>query len=405
MKKIINITHYDTDGVGCGVLCNHFASRCGMEAEVHHCGYGNIASTIMNVLARLDDHDEDIRLIIISDISFRESDTKVLNAIIKATEEHDTVIRLLDHHATANWLNEYDWAEVNECDCNGVKHCGTWWVYHLLLEILSQEYLTLQDEIDYPTFCLTGFESNPDVKYPRIDTNQLMEYVKVVDLYDTWRWVDDYPDDSSYELAVDLDRLLKTKGIEEFSQDMLEILNSDPKYTLIHGCVTSLLSDLDCSLIRYKSKEIQRVIDQKGSQMLVGDMEFKVPTGRLYDQITNYIFTKFSFEPAIARHLTEKYKPGYIKHFNVGLVYCDDYASEIGNALAKKHPELDFIILVGLPTSISYRCCKDLPIPLGVIANVIGKGIGGGHDKSAGTPLKFRKTKKLSENLIGGLSL
>ena len=91
--------------------------------------------------------------------------------------------------------------------------------------------------------------------------------------------------------------------------------------------------------------------------------------------------------------------------FNVGVVYCTDNLSEIGNVLAKTHPELDFIILVALPGTLSFRCCKDLDVPLGIIANVIGSGQGGGHPQSSGTPIKFITSKGLVEDLIHGLDL
>ena len=78
--------------------------------------------------------------------------------------------------------------------------------------------------------------------------------------------------------------------------------------------------------------------------------------------------------------------PDYAIDFTAGVVYLDRNLSDVGNTLSENHPELDFIILVSMPKTISFRCIKDLPVPLGIIANYFG-GNGGGHPKAAGCVL------------------
>ena len=68
--------------------------------------------------------------------------------------------------------------------------------------------------------------------------------------------------------------------------------------------------------------------------------------------------------------------------YTAGLVFAEMYTSELGNTLAKRHPELDFIVMIDMGAkSVSYRSVKD-NIDLG--KDVAAKFGGGGHPKAAG---------------------
>ena len=68
--------------------------------------------------------------------------------------------------------------------------------------------------------------------------------------------------------------------------------------------------------------------------------------------------------------------------YTAGLVFAEMYTSELGNTLAKRHPELDFIVMIDMgEKSVSYRSVKD-NIDLG--KDVAAKFGGGGHPKAAG---------------------
>lgn len=73
----------------------------------------------------------------------------------------------------------------------------------------------------------------------------------------------------------------------------------------------------------------------------------------------------------------------YLNPYNVGIVFAENYRSLLGNELSKRHTELDFIIIINLSRSISYRTIKD-DIDLSQIASIYG---GKGHQKAAGSPL------------------
>lgn len=405
MAKLINITHTDTDGIGCGVICGLFAQRYGMQLEVHYCGYGAVTDQLKAVIDHVDDHPDDhgIQMLIISDISIKE-DTNVdvlLNRMVKAHPE--ITVKLLDHHGTASWLNKYDWAQVSETDDDGVRRCGTYWVYSYLSEFFRDYKQTRLQELNNPENTYTEWDDDGPAP---LDPDPIVDYVLAVDLYDTWKWVEDYPADHPMELAVDLDRLLKIKGAEEMHREMMDRLSDFwPKYYIYHGYQSCLVTTTDQVLIYYKQLEINRAIETKRKQLLIGTYEFKVHGNKQFALIRKHFIQKYPKDSKKLFKALNQWQPGSRRTFNVGVVYCSDYMSEIGNALSKEHPELDFIIMVTMPWNISCRTCKDLDIPLGVIANGIGNGQGGGHEKSAGTTIKFATSKGMLENLINGLDL
>lgn len=46
--------------------------------------------------------------------------------------------------------------------------------------------------------------------------------------------------------------------------------------------------------------------------------------------------------------------------YTAGLVFAEMYTSELGNTLAKRHPELDFIVMIDMgEKSVFYRSVKD----------------------------------------------
>ena len=50
MKKLINITHTDLDGVGCTAICQYFADKNGYEVEFFNCGYSTVNDRVREVI-------------------------------------------------------------------------------------------------------------------------------------------------------------------------------------------------------------------------------------------------------------------------------------------------------------------------------------------------------------------
>ena len=98
---------------------------------------------------------------------------------------------------------------------------------------------------------------------------------------------------------------------------------------------------------------------------------------------------KFLFEVENKRkfnYIEEKEKQlikAYIKPYNVGIIFAENYRSILGNELANRNKDLDFIIIINLSRSISYRGIKE-SINLSDFASIYG---GKGHKFASGSPL------------------
>ena len=157
--KVKIFTHTDLDGIGCAILAYMAFGDRGFDSDkvdVEYCDYKNIDSKLR---ALGSDHDlyNSYDKIYITDISMSEE----LAADMDVCCNHDK-IQLFDHHATALWLNKYDWCEVKVGDA--VKTSGTELFY---VHLLNNGYF--------------------DDCYPHYMEN-LDRFVEVVRDYDTWRW-------------------------------------------------------------------------------------------------------------------------------------------------------------------------------------------------------------------------
>lgn len=171
--------HSDLDGIGVKIVGITIAKRLGYtDVETYKCDYHNVNDI---VVTRLHQDLTDVGLILIGDISVNEDVAKFIDNEICGNCKIDVVLR--DHHATAKYLNKYDWAEVHEEDKFGVKRCGTWQLAASFPDLIT----------DMDTF------------------------LTVVDDWDTWKWPvngDDW--------AKALNALLQVIGEDKFTQYMMK---------------------------------------------------------------------------------------------------------------------------------------------------------------------------------------
>ena len=73
-----------------------------------------------------------------------------------------------------------------------------------------------------------------------------------------------------------------------------------------------------------------------------------------------------------------------IAGYKAGIVFANQFQSELGNQLALLHPEYDFIAMINVSGGVSCRTVKD-NVNLAEIAALFD---GGGHAKAAGLPVK-----------------
>ena len=158
----------------------------------------------------------------------------------------------------------------------------------------------------------------------------LDRFVELVRNYDTWRWT-----------------TLGDKGVICKQVNDLFYLYGREKF--IDWCITEIYEDSFPYL--YESDELVLEIEQ--------------------NNIDNYI--KKKNEQMLIVPLCGK---------TCGVVFAEKYFSELGNKLCQMRPEIDFVAMIDMSGTVSYRTIKD-DIDLGKdVANLFG---GGGHAKAAGS--------------------
>lgn len=154
-------------------------------------------------------------------------------------------------------------------------------------------------------------------KHKRLD-----RFVEIVRDYDTWRW-SELGDEGI--LCKQMNDLLYLYGKDKFiSWCVSKICSSD----------TFELNETDKLLLDIKQKEIDDYIEVKDKQL------FTLPMC------------------------------GWI----AGFVFAEKYFSELGNRLCKMHPEIDFVVMIDMDGTVSYRTIKE-DLDLG---QNIAKQFGGG---------------------------
>lgn len=177
-------------------------------------------------------------------------------------------------------------------------------------------------------------------KHKRLD-----RFVKIVRDYDTWRW-SELGDEGI--LCKQVNDLLYLYGREKFiSWCVLKICSND----------TFKLDDTDKLLLDIKQKEIDDYIEEKDKQL------FTLPMC------------------------------GWI----AGFVFAEKYFSELGNRLCKMHPEIDFIAMIDMDGTVSYRTIRE-DLDLG--QNVAKQFGGGGHPKAAGSQFSKEILLKTVEEIF-----
>ena len=173
-KKILIFHHSDLDGIGVRIISTIFAKERGFSYETYKCDYGNVNEKVTDILDNTDI--SEIEMIIIGDISVDERVAQRLQGLY----ETNINIVLRDHHATAEWLNKYEWALVTET-VNSIPRCGTWLLHKKL-----------------------GSDTKLD------------KFVDTVDDWDTWKWVEN----DNYA-AKKLNSLLQIIGADDFTDNII----------------------------------------------------------------------------------------------------------------------------------------------------------------------------------------
>lgn len=186
-------------------------------------------------------------------------------------------------------------------------------------------------------------EQKYNVAYYGLTSNIITEFVELVRQYDTWEWKTRY----NNEKARQLNDLFYIYGIKEFIDNII---------IKAKGFENELINSEDNFILKLEEDKKQRYFKSREKEI----------------------------------HNLE------INQYFAGVVFAEQYISELGNYLSEKYTEYDFIILIDNGSNkISYRTVKD-NIDLGKFAKQFG---GGGHPKASGSQID----NKLQRDYINSL--
>lgn len=165
----------------------------------------------------------------------------------------------------------------------------------------------------------------------RIKRVNVGQFVETVRSYDTWEWYEtnNYP-------AKQLNDLFFLKSISDFRERMVRNQLSPQLTKLEEG----LLEGVQCKINKHletKRKQLQEMEHTVGEQT-----------------------------------------------YTYGVVFAEDYISELGNMLSEENPHLDVIVMIDLGRKrMSYRTIHN-HVDCSKLAKDLG---GGGHSKASGSPI------------------
>lgn len=307
MSKNKLFTHCDLDGIGCAILA--YLAFWRENVDVEYCDYKDVDGKIREFY--LCGNPEEYDVIYITDISVDEEVAAEIDSLVAAGQKW----KLFDHHATALWLNQYEWCEVKVTATIGKqKTSGTEMFFKHLVDI---------DRLNVEVF-------KPEV------INNAIKFVQIVRDYDTWRWKELGEEGGICKQVNDLFYIYGREVFIDWALRRLKFYGTYPEFPSF--------SDEDLLLLEQKQKDIDRYVEKKDKQLMVQTDSF-----------------------------------GY----TYGVVFAEQYFSELGNRLCELHPELDYIAMIDIcGGKVSYRTVReDLDVG-GTIAHSFG---GGGHPKAAGS--------------------
>lgn len=237
MSKIKLFSHCDLDGVGCAILAYLAFER--ENVDVEYCDYKNVDEKFEKFI-----EDEELfrsyDAVFITDISISDSVANMIDILDQPPKK----VRLFDHHATALWLNKYEWCEV-------------------LIENPSTNVLTCGTELFWNYLDHHGYFD--DALYDKF--HNIITFTEIVRDYDTWRWKEL---GEKGKVCKQLNDLLDIYGREDFIDYMIDSICADSRELFPHifGTAQALLEqkqkDID-SYVAEKDKQLQVATDQFGN--------------------------------------------------------------------------------------------------------------------------------------------
>lgn len=318
--KILHLTHTDMDGEGPAILLRLIFGT--ENIDVKHCSNNSmsfdIGTTVQND-AVMNQYD----LVIATDISCNE----MTEGFINRSRNVNKFI-LLDHHASAQFLNRNKWACVEPY-------------------VLADSYRA-NDYANYAPY--KGHSSGTSLMYDYLEycdmfstltddaLNTVKEFVRMVVAYDTWEWDEIFHREPRYE---QLDKLFELYGSEIFTKRILQKISNH-------------------NLSFDKTDNLMLEIDKSKSEAYVANLESKFSTGNM------------------------KLPDG--TYASIVYVGATDYLQDVFERMKTLYPDVDLYI-VSYGSGISVRTIK----PEYDLSRFLAQFGGGGHPGAGGISIPFQK--------------
>lgn len=308
------LTHTDMDGEVPVLLFKIFFK----DVTVQHCSNGTMDYDIKNAV--LSPTADDYDAIVVTDISCREESAEMIDQHTNANK-----LIVLDHHATADYLNKYEWACVHS-------------------EIISDSYRAAffsksdnahssATSLLYNYFGYLGLLDNlPDEKRAFLD--KLVHYVAS---YDTWDWSNVF--DRKFPVMAQLNQLHLTYGDDIFEESFMRKYESGGE----------LLDATDDVVLRAHETRLKHHIES---------VEKSIRTG-------TWVIDG--------------------KHYSIAYINNNDFLNEVADYVSHQVcPDVDMVV-TSYGTGLSVRTTKS-DINVGMIVAKFG---GGGHPGAGGYKIDF----------------
>lgn len=336
--KILMLTDRDLDGVGCAIVAKELFSKDErVQLEVRFVGR-KIYEEFQKFLDNKEYYNYDF--IFVTDLSISKDQAEAVlraasiditsNRLFKRKKLLSDKLIILDHHDSALWLNDYPFANVITESTLGSNE-----VFPTSGTLLTLLYLT---EEFIPNFLKKDFE---DYQFEFDSTRlwKLQAFVYLVRDYDTWLWKK-----NNDTIPKQFNDWFLDNGIEKLFENYEDIIFSfrvDDKECKVTRIPSSIQRDL-----KYINIKREEYINAALKRMKVIDSKFG----------------------------------------KIGILFAEQYTSELGNKASELNPELMFIALFN-GDRFSMRTVRN-DINLGTdVAKKISEN-GGGIAKAAGFNVK-----------------
>lgn len=211
----------------------------------------------------------------------------------------------------------------------------------------------------------------------------------------TWCKVEEYHDDL---------KEIKASGTSLFFSHLIykDLINNDLRYYHVIEYFVEIVRKYDT----WDWKALNDAVPKQWNDLLyiLGREKF---INEVISRITNNFCLRISPSDELLLELNQEKIDRYIEFkqeeiirhkvcgYNAGVIFAEQYISELGNRLAENNPDLDFIVIINMSRAISYRTVKE--VDLSEIAKIYG---GGGHPKASGSLIDKEVRLKLVNSLF-----